>query len=88
MNHEKLRRHIIKRLYSKKAYVKGHVLGERLQRGVPAHLRGEAKQVLQQLVKEELIIIYGPTTHGFAYQLNIERMDDIEKEIFGENNKR
>ena len=76
-----IQRHILRRLYVKKAFVRSHLLGERLLRGLPSHLRGAAKRVLAQLVREEFILRYGPTEHGVAYQLNIERLDEIERLI-------
>nr|AEO37468.1 MMGP4 [uncultured organism] len=74
-----IRYHLLRRLYLKKAFVHGHLLGEHLLRCVPSHLRGRAKETLKELVKEGLIAIYGPTKYGIAYQLNIDKLDEIER---------
>lgn len=77
-----IRNNIIKKLYSHGAFRKGHMLFERLQHGVPSHLAGFVKDVLKDLVKQELVLVYGKTKHGEAYQLNIEKLNEIEKIIF------
>ncbi len=43
---------IIRKLYAKKKFNKGHLLYERLERTLPSHLRGLAKAVLKDLIKE------------------------------------
>jgi hypothetical protein len=79
MEEQAIRRHIVKRLFDKNAFVHGHLLKERLIRGIPSHLRGTAKQVLKALLKEELVLVYAPTKYGVAYQLNVEYLDEIER---------
>ena len=80
---EKLRSNIVKKLYAHKAFAKGHLLFERLQHGVPKHLAGFVRDVLDELVKQGIVLHYGKTKHGHAYQLNIERLQEIEQIIFG-----
>ena len=77
----KIRKNIIKKLYSKKAFVRGHLLYERLTSGIPSHLSGFVEEVLNDLIREELVIHYGKTKHGDAYQLNIKRLKEIEEII-------
>ena len=79
----KIKRNIIKKLYSVKAFHKGHLLFERLQRGIPVHLRGYVKVVLGDLIKQGIVIKYGKTKYGDAYQLNIKKLDEIERIVFG-----
>lgn len=78
----RIRKNIIKRLYSNKAFAKGHLLYERLTAGIPSHLAGFVKQVLDDLVKEELVTHYGKTKYGNAYQLNVKKLREIEEIIF------
>ncbi|MFT4297731.1 MAG: hypothetical protein ACMXX5_00905 [Candidatus Woesearchaeota archaeon] len=54
---------------------------ERLTSGIPPHLKGFVEEVLKDLVKEELVLFYGKTKHGDAYQLNIKKLNEIEKLI-------
>ena len=85
LDHEdyiRIRNNIVKKLYSHGAFSKGHMLFERLQSGIPSHLTGYVKEVLRDLVKEELVLVYGKTKHGDAYQLNIEKLNEIEKMLF------
>ena len=81
-DHAKIKKNIIKKLYSKKAFSKGHLLYERLTAGIPQHLTGFVKDVLNELIKEELVIYYGKTKYGDAYQLNIKKLKEIEEIIF------
>ncbi len=79
--YNRIRNNIIKKLYSKKAFAKGHLLYERLASGIPSHLAGFVKEVLNDLIKEELVVYYGKTNYGDAYQLNIKKLNEIEEII-------
>ena len=81
-NYIRIRKNILKKLYSKKAFSSGHMLFERLKSSIPHHMHGFVKEVLNILIKEKLVIHYGKTKHGDAYQLNIKRLDKIEEIIF------
>ena len=81
-DYSKIKKNIIKRLYSNQAFKKGHLLYERVAAGVPPHLKGCVKNVLDDLIKEGLVIHYGKTKHGDVYQLNVKRLKDIEEIIF------
>lgn len=74
----RIRKTIVRKLYAKRAFSKGHLLFERLQSGIPAHLTGYVKEVLDVLVKDGIVLYYGKTKHGDAYQLNISRLKEIE----------
>lgn len=81
-NYLRIRKNILKNLYSNHTFSKGHLLFERLQNTVPTHLQGFTKYVLKGLLKEEIILFYGKTRYGNAYQLNIKKLKEIE-EIVG-----
>ena len=74
----RIRKNILKKLYAKHAFTKRHLLYERLQSSIPSHLYGFVKDVLDDLIKEELVLFYGKTRHGDAYQLNIKKLKEIE----------
>ena len=78
----KIKKNIIKRLYANKAFSKGYLLYERLTSGIPPHLAGFVGVVLDDLVKEGLVINYGKTKYGDAYQLNVKRLKEIEEIMF------
>ena len=64
----KLRRH---------GYVGGrHTSIVNLPKGLPTDLRGEAKEVINELIKDELIIAK-PTHDGLHISLNPRKMDEI-----------
>lgn len=74
----KIKKTIIRKLYAKRAFAKGHMLFEHLKSGIPPHLLGAVKHVLDDLQKEGLVLHYGATKHGDAYQLNIHKLKEIE----------
>ncbi|MDO8741201.1 MAG: hypothetical protein Q7J54_06545 [Candidatus Woesearchaeota archaeon] len=77
-DYEKIKKNILKKLYSNEAFSKGHLLCERLMSGIPSHLKGSVEDVLKDLIKEELVLFYGKTKYGDAYQLNIKKLKEIE----------
>jgi len=81
-DYEKIRKNIVKKLYSNKAFSKGHLLYERLTASIPPHLTGFVKDVLNDLIKEGIVLCYGKTKYGDAYQLNIDMLKEIEEIIF------
>jgi hypothetical protein len=78
----KIKKNILKKLYANQAFSKGHLLYERLKSGIPSHLQGFVKDILEDLIKEELVLFYGKTKYGDAYQLNIKKLKEIEDLIF------
>ncbi len=78
----RIKRNILKKLYAHKAFSKGHLLFERLNSGIPPHIEGFVNQVLEDLMKEGLVLYYGRTKHGDAYQLNVRKLKEIEEIIF------
>jgi len=80
-DYSRIKKNILKRLYSSQAFSKGHLLYERLTSGIPPHLKGFVEGVLKELVKDELVLFYGKTKYGDAYQLNIKKLGEIEEII-------
>ncbi|MBS3128386.1 hypothetical protein J4410_04530 [Candidatus Woesearchaeota archaeon] len=72
---------VFDKLYAHQAFTKGHLLYERLQNSIPGHLKGNVKDVLDDLMREGLVLLYGKTKHGDAYQLNIKKLAEIESFI-------
>jgi len=81
LDYLRIKKNIIKRLYANKAFSKGHLLYERLTSGIPPHLAGFVNKVLDDLIKEGLVVHYGRTKYGDAYQLNIQKLKEIEEII-------
>ena len=80
-DYSRIKKNIVKKLYAYGAFAHGHLLLERLQNSIPSHLTGFVKEVLADLVKQEIVLFYGRTKHGDAYQLNIEKLKEIEEII-------
>lgn len=87
IDYRRIRKNIVKKLYSVKAFSKGHLLFERLQHGIPAHLAGFVKDVLKDLIREGIVKYYGKTKYGDAFQLNIEKLKEIEEIVFSSPSK-
>ena len=86
-DYNKTKKNIVKKLYSKKAFSKGHSLYERLTTSIPPNLKGHVDGghvdgVLKDLIKQEIVLHYGKTKHGDAYQLNVKKLKEIEDIIF------
>ena len=67
---------ILYKLFNNRCFNKGHMLEERVVSSVAKHDRGRAKDILKDAVKKGLVLIYGKTLYGTAYQLNIEKLDE------------
>ena len=78
-DYARIKKNIIKKLYAHHAFSRGHLLYERLQSGIPPHLIGFVEDVLKDLMKEGLVLFYGRTNYGDAYQLNIKKLKEIEE---------
>ena len=77
LEYKKIKNQVTKRLYYNKSFRKGHLLYERLTSGIPPHLKGFVHEVLDDLIKEEIVIFYGKTKYGDAYQLNVKKLKEI-----------
>ena len=77
--YSRIKKNIVKRLYSSKAFSHGHLLFERLTSGIPPHLSGFVDMILRDLIREEIVLHYGRTKYGDAYQLNVKKLKEIEE---------
>ncbi len=75
----RVKKHIIRKLYMKQAFSKGHLLYERLMHGIEKNLAGAVLPALEQLLREEIVVYYGRTKHDDAYQLNIQKLREIRE---------
>lgn len=57
-----------------------HTSFDVLARGIPKHLRGEAKEVAAELIKDGLLLSK-PTSYGLEVSLNPKKRNEIEKII-------
>lgn len=73
-----LRTIILRKLFRHR-YVGGkHTDIENLAKGLPKHLRGEAKEIAKELIKEGLLWTK-PVSYGLHVSLNPERIEEILK---------
>lgn len=72
----RIRRGIIKKLYSLDKWASNHILIKNLESGFPSHEIGKIKEVINLLIKDKLLIPK-PTKHGMAVSLNESVKDEI-----------
>ena len=74
------RKIILRKLFRRRVIGGKHTAIEHLTSGVPKHLVGEAKDAVNELIKEGYIIPK-PTSYGVQVSLNQEKIDEIAKSI-------
>ncbi len=71
---------ILKKLKRRGKWGGAHTSFDVLARGIPKHLRGEAKEVATELIKDGLLLSK-PTSYGLEVSLNPEKKEEIDKII-------
>ena len=75
-----LKAQILKKLRRHGYWGGRHTAFDELQKGLPSHLRGEASDVAEELIKEDLLLDK-PTGYGRHVSLNPRRKSDIDRII-------
>jgi len=70
---ELVKKAVIRKLYSAGCWGKGYMLVDRCKSGLPPHLRGIVSKAVKELVKQEIVCVYGRTKHGLAVYLNVTK---------------
>ena len=69
---------IVKKLFHH-GYIGGrHTDSESLKKGLPGHIKGDIKEAMKELIKEN-ILIPKPTSYGLHVSLNPQKREEIEK---------
>lgn len=71
---------ILRKLFRHRVIGGKHTAIENLTKGLPSHAIGEAKEAVEELIKENLILPKN-TSYGLQVSLNPERIDEIYKII-------
>ena len=78
MEKEQLKSFIVKKLFHH-GYIGGrHTDIENLKKGLPSHIKGDAKGAVEELIKEE-ILIPKPTSYGLHVSLNPKMKDKLQE---------
>lgn len=77
---EDLREYIIDRLYRRTYIGDKHTSIDNLQKGVPGHLKGDAKKVAKQLIKEN-ILLAKKTSYSLEVSLNPKKLKEIKPDL-------
>jgi hypothetical protein len=78
---EMIRRAMLRKLAIQNIWGAKHLSYELLQKGLPKELRGFAKEIAKDLIKEGLLLSH-PTSYGLQVSLN-PAMADVIKTIVG-----
>jgi len=78
-NYKIIAKSIINKLYSCKAWGTGHLLVDRFKSGLPGHFKGNVNDVINDLIQQEIIKVYGKTKYGTAIYLNIKKKREIDE---------
>ena len=70
---------IVCTLYNATCWGTGHMLVERLNSGIPPHLKGFVPGIIQDLTKNNILKVYGKTKYGVAVYLNVKRKQEIQR---------
>jgi len=76
------RKIILRKLFRRRVIGGKHTAVEHLTKGLPKHAVGEAKNAVDELIKEGLILPK-QTSYGLQVSLNPEKIDEISKIIEG-----
>lgn len=77
---EKIKGFVIKKLFHHGYWGGKHTSFDNLQKGLPSHARGDAKDVAKALIKEN-ILLAKPTAYGLEVSLNPEKKEEIMKYV-------
>ncbi len=75
-----IRRKLLKKLYLHRIIQHKHTSFDNLPKGFPPHLRGQVKEIAEELIREGLLLSK-PTSYGLEVSLNHQRIQEIEKII-------
>ncbi|MBI4146431.1 hypothetical protein HY489_03780, partial [Candidatus Woesearchaeota archaeon] len=68
---------ILYKLARKEKYEESHTAVENLSKGFPKHLAGKAKEAIEELIKEN-IILSKPTNYGLQVSINVDKNEIVE----------
>ena len=78
MEKEQLKGFVVKKMFHH-GYIGGkHTDIENLKRGLPGHVKGNIKEAIAELVKEE-ILMPKQTSYGLHVSLNPRKREEIER---------
>lgn len=79
-DYNRIRLHVLRKLVIHNVWGAKHTSPDNMQKSLPAHLRGAAKDATTDLIKEGLLLSH-PTSYGLQISLNPRRADEIKREL-------
>ena len=80
MEYDNVSKAILRKMFYDNRIGGRHLSFEDLQRGFPSHVKGNVKNRLKKLIRENLIL-HHPTSYGIQYSLNPQSLEEISEII-------
>jgi len=80
MEYDNVSKAILRKMFYDNRIGGRHLSFEDLQRGFPSHVKGDVKNRLKKLIRENLIL-HHPTSYGIQYSLNPQSLEEISEII-------
>ncbi len=77
LDYKNIKKHILRKLVIHNVWGAKHTSPDNLQKGLPGHLQGAAKEVVKDLIKEGLLLSH-PTSYGLQVSLNPNMAAEIK----------
>ena len=78
LDYNNIRRTILRKLTIHNIWGAKHTSPDNLQKGLPKHLHGAAKEVVNDLIKEGFLLSH-PTSYGLQVSLNPKMAAEIKR---------
>ena len=78
LEYNNAKRFILRKLFNHNVWCGKHTSPDNLQKGLPGHLRGAAKDIVKDMIKEGLLLSH-PTSYGLQISLNPKMVIEIKK---------
>ena len=78
MNDTEIEKIVLRKLAYIGKWGGAHTAFDNLPKGFPKHIRGDVKDVAQQLIKKQFLLAK-PTSYGVEVRLNPEKKKEIEE---------
>ncbi len=71
---------LLRKLFKKRCFGKGHMSESNLPKGFPSHLRKRVLGIADKLLREGLLQKH-PTHHEMQWNINVNRMDETRSRV-------
>lgn len=80
LEYNNAKKFILRKLINHNVWGAKHTSLDNLQKGLPGHLRGAAKDIVKDMIKEGLLLSH-PTSYGLQISLNPKAAAEIKSSL-------